>query len=49
MIDSHAHLNDPQFSADVAEVVARAAESGVTGIINVGYFLSSSLSAVELG
>lgn len=49
MIDSHAHLNDPQFSADVAEVVARAAESGVTGIINVGYDLSSSQSAVELG
>jgi len=48
MIDSHAHLNDPQFSPDLAEVLARAEEAGVTGIINVGYDLDSSRQAVRL-
>lgn len=48
MIDSHAHLNDPRFSSDVAEVVARAKENGVKGIINVGYDVSSSQTAVQL-
>ena len=48
MIDSHAHLNDPQFSADLAEVVARAEQNGVSGIINVGYDLLSSQKAVQL-
>ncbi|MGI6159107.1 TatD family hydrolase [Candidatus Darwinibacter acetoxidans] len=48
MIDSHAHLNDPRFQDDVAEVVERARQAGVEAIINVGYDLPSSQSAVEL-
>lgn len=48
MIDSHAHLNDPRFASDVAEVVQRAQASGVKGIINVGYDLESSRQAVQL-
>jgi TatD DNase family protein len=48
MIDSHAHLNDPRFQDDVADVVQRAQQVGVDTIINVGYDLASSLRAVEL-
>ena len=48
MIDSHAHLNDPRFASDVAEVVQRAQANGVKGIINVGYDLESSRQAVQL-
>jgi TatD DNase family protein len=47
MIDSHAHLNDPRFSDDVAEVVARAEANGVKFVINVGADLESSRRAVE--
>jgi len=48
LIDSHAHLNDPEFEADLAEVIQRAQAAGVTGIINIGYDLTSSRRAVEL-
>ncbi len=48
MIDSHAHLNDPAFEQDLAEVIARAKDAGVDMIINVGYDLTSSRLAVEL-
>ena len=48
MIDSHAHLNDPDFDADLDQVITRAKAAGVTGIINIGYDLSSSRRAVEL-
>lgn len=48
LIDSHAHLNDPRFAKDLPEVVSRAKQAGVDTIINVGYDLSSSLSAVKL-
>lgn len=48
LIDSHAHLNDPRFAEDVAEVVARAREAGVEAIVNVGYDLESSETAVRL-
>jgi TatD DNase family protein len=48
MIDSHAHLNDPRFAEDLADVVLRAREAGVTEIVNVGYDLTSSEAAVQL-
>lgn len=35
-IDTHAHLDDPRFDADRAEVIARAKEAGVENIITVG-------------
>ena len=40
MIDSHAHLADPAFDADRAEVVARARAAGVTGIVCIGESLA---------
>ena len=37
IIDTHAHLDDPAFDDDRAEVIGRAAEVGVRRIVNVGY------------
>jgi TatD DNase family protein len=36
LIDSHAHLDDPSFHSDLAEVIERAADAGVTRIISIG-------------
>ncbi|KYH33818.1 TatD family hydrolase [Neomoorella mulderi] len=47
LIDSHAHLNDPAFAADLAGVLGRLQEAGVVAVINVGYDVSSSRRAVE--
>lgn len=37
LIDSHAHIDDPQFDADRTVVLARARAAGVIRIVNVGY------------
>lgn len=42
-IDSHAHLADPAFDGDRAEVIARAREAGAAGIVCIG----ESLAAAE--
>lgn len=48
LIDTHAHLTDPRFEADVDEVVARANATGVDRIIVCGYDVESSRAAIEL-
>lgn len=48
LIDTHAHLQWPDFDADREEVVSRARRAGVKQIINVGYDLEGSESAVVL-
>jgi len=35
-IDSHAHIDSPEFDADRVEVIQRARDAGVSGILNVG-------------
>ncbi|WP_406677435.1 TatD family hydrolase [Moorella sp. ACPs] len=47
LIDSHAHLNDPAFAADLNGVLGRLQEAGVVAVINVGYDVASSRRAVE--
>jgi len=47
-IDSHAHLDDQQFQADLEEVLTRASAARVKYIVNVGYNLSSSEKSLEL-
>ncbi len=37
LVDSHAHLDAPQFDADRDAVLRRAADVGVRAIVNVGY------------
>jgi TatD DNase family protein len=48
LIDTHAHLDYKEYDPDRAEVIARAAEAGVTEIISIGTRLDSSARAVEL-
>lgn len=48
LFDSHAHIDDEKFDADRDEVIARARENGVTGIINVGACMASSARSVAL-
>lgn len=42
MIDSHAHLADPAFDADRADVIARARQAGLTAIVCIGESLSAA-------
>ena len=42
IIDSHAHLDYPQFADQIEDVLARAAELGVTDIISIGVKLSTA-------
>ncbi len=48
LVDTHAHLNLPNFKKDLEEVIARAKEAGVVAIINVGIDLKTSIKALEL-
>ncbi len=48
MIDSHCHLNHPQFAGDRAEVLDRARSAGVTAMVVVGFDMPSSEAVVEL-
>jgi len=48
LIDTHAHLDYPDFADDLEGVIQRAAESGVTRIISIGTGLESSRRAIEL-
>jgi len=48
MIDSHCHLNHPEFASDVDQVIARARQAGITGMVVVGYDLPSSRRALAL-
>lgn len=48
LADSHCHLDQPHFDSDREAVIARAAENGVTKLINPGVDLPSSRAAVAL-
>lgn len=48
LVDTHAHLDMPEFDRDREQVIARAVESGVTTIITVGIDPKSSRKAVQL-
>ncbi|MCE0482771.1 MAG: TatD family hydrolase [Methylacidiphilales bacterium] len=48
LIDTHAHLDYPDYDPDRPEVIARAAQAGVTEIISIGTRIDSSTRAVEL-
>ncbi|MCS7223155.1 MAG: TatD family hydrolase [Armatimonadetes bacterium] len=47
LVDSHCHLNHPVFSNDLPQVVAHAREAGIAAIVNVGYDLLSSQTAIQ--
>ncbi len=48
LIDTHAHLDYPDFAADFDDVLQRATEAGVTRILTIGTSIESSRRAVEL-
>jgi TatD DNase family protein len=48
MIDTHAHLDDPQFDADRDAVLQRSRLSGVEAVVCVGTTLASSRTAIAL-
>jgi TatD DNase family protein len=48
LVDTHAHLDYPDFSGDFDDVLRRATEAGVTRIITIGTSVESSRRAVAL-
>ena len=48
LVDCHAHLCDPAFDADRAEVLARARDLGVTAVVAVGETLDDARRNLEL-
>lgn len=48
LIETHAHLDYPDFANDFDEVLRRANEAGVTRIITIGTSVESSRRAIEL-
>ncbi len=46
--DTHAHLDFPQFKEDIAEVVKRAVDCGVSRIVNIGTTLESSREVIAI-
>ena len=47
-IDSHAHLADPAFDADRAEVIARARDGGAAGIVCIGESIAAAARARDI-
>ena len=48
LIETHAHLDYPDFASDFDDVLRRATDAGVTRIITIGTSIESSRRAVEL-
>src|ERR1700675_3482153 len=48
LIDTHAHLDYPDFAPDFDDVLKRAHDAGVTRIITIGTSVESSRRAVDL-
>jgi TatD DNase family protein len=48
LVDSHAHLDDPAFDADRADVLRRAREAGVGRILTIGTDVASSRRAAAI-
>ena len=48
LIETHAHLDYPDFAPDFDEVLQRATDAGVTRIITIGTSIKSSRRAIEL-
>src|SRR5437762_3323505 len=48
LVETHAHLDYPDFVPDFDDVLRRATEAGVTRIITIGTSVESSRRATEL-
>jgi TatD DNase family protein len=47
-LDSHAHLADPAFDADRADVIARARQTGAVGVVCIGESLEAAARAARI-
>jgi TatD DNase family protein len=48
IIDTHAHLDFPDFKDDIDDVIKRAGEAGIEYIINVGTSIGTSVKSIAL-
>src|SRR5204863_3198245 len=48
LIETHAHLDYPDFAPDFDDVLRRATEAGVSRILSIGTSIASSRRAIEL-
>jgi TatD DNase family protein len=48
LVETHAHLDYPDFANDLGDVLRRATDAGVTRIITIGTSVESSRRAIEL-
>jgi len=48
LIETHAHLDYPDFANDLDDVLRRANDAGVTRIVTIGTSLESSRRAIDL-
>ncbi|TWT90571.1 putative deoxyribonuclease YcfH [Pseudobythopirellula maris] len=48
LFDTHAHLDGPKFSEDLAETLLHAQQAGVTDVVAIGVDAASSASCVRL-
>lgn len=48
LIDTHAHLDMPEFEADLPQVIQRAREAGVSTILTIGIDPASCRKAIEI-
>src|SRR2546428_6956625 len=48
LIETHAHLDYPDFANDLKDVLRRAVDAGVTRIITIGTSVESSRRAIDL-
>ncbi len=46
--DTHAHLDYPDYAADLSQVIDRAQAAGITRVISIGTDLQSSARAIQL-
>ncbi len=48
LIDTHAHLDGPEFAADLPQVVGRATDAGVAAIVSAGQDEATSIASLSL-
>lgn len=48
IIDTHTHLDFPDYKNDIDEVINRSKETGVEYFVNVGTSVKSSAQSIEL-
>jgi len=48
LIDTHGHLDSPEFDADRDEIIRKAVDSGIEYIINVGSSVAGSQNSISL-